>query len=52
MTARKFLEKHGLLDQQEYQRRLTEQGNPDALAVEYPLNPITFTIKAAVITCC
>ncbi len=47
MTARKFLEKHGLLDQQEYQRRLTEQGNPDALAVEYPLNPITFNDKGS-----
>ncbi|MCK7225954.1 DUF3413 domain-containing protein, partial [Enterobacter kobei] len=30
MTARRFLEKHGLLDAQEYQRRLIEQGNPDA----------------------
>ena len=28
MTARRFLEKHGLLDAQEYQRRLIEQGNP------------------------
>ncbi|WP_145500297.1 DUF3413 domain-containing protein, partial [Yersinia bercovieri] len=47
MTARKFLEKHGLLDQQEYQRRLMEQGTPDALAVEYPLNPITFSDKGS-----
>ncbi|CQI97328.1 LPS biosynthesis-modulating metalloenzyme YejM [Yersinia frederiksenii] len=47
MTARKFLEKHGLLDQQEYQRRLTEQGTPDALAVEYPLSPITFSDKGS-----
>ncbi|MFV8811149.1 LPS biosynthesis-modulating metalloenzyme YejM [Yersinia enterocolitica] len=43
MTARKFLEKHGLLDQEEYQRRLIEQGNPDALTVEYPLSPIVFS---------
>lgn len=42
MTARKFLEKHGLLDAQEYQRRLTQQGNPEAITVEYPLNNITF----------
>ncbi|KHN50945.1 LPS biosynthesis-modulating metalloenzyme YejM [Pectobacterium fontis] len=42
MTARRFLEKHGLLDAQEYQRRLTQQGNPDAMTVEYPLNNITF----------
>lgn len=27
MTARKFLEKHGLLDQQEHNRCLIQQGN-------------------------
>lgn len=42
MTARRFLEKHGLLDAQEYQRRLVEQGRPEALAVEYPLSRISF----------
>ncbi|MEH2920102.1 LPS biosynthesis-modulating metalloenzyme YejM [Samsonia erythrinae] len=42
MTARRFLEKHGLLDAQEYQRRLTQQGNPEAITVEYPLNNIAF----------
>ncbi|MBJ7221170.1 MULTISPECIES: LPS biosynthesis-modulating metalloenzyme YejM [unclassified Brenneria] len=42
MTARRFLEKHGLLDAQEYQRRLAQQGNPEAMTVEYPLNDITF----------
>ncbi|KAA8995245.1 DUF3413 domain-containing protein [Affinibrenneria salicis] len=42
MTARRFLEKHGLLDAQEYQRRLIQQGNPEALSVEYPLNDVTF----------
>ncbi|MEQ9862649.1 LPS biosynthesis-modulating metalloenzyme YejM [Pectobacterium cacticida] len=42
MTARRFLEKHGLLDAQEYQRRLTQQGNPEAITVEYPLSNITF----------
>ncbi|MDY4367647.1 LPS biosynthesis-modulating metalloenzyme YejM [Pectobacterium brasiliense] len=42
MTARRFLEKHGLLDAQEYQRRLTQQGNPEAMTVEYPLSDITF----------
>ncbi|MGC6386342.1 LPS biosynthesis-modulating metalloenzyme YejM [Ewingella sp. S1.OA.A_B6] len=42
MTARKFLEKHGLLDAQAYQNRLIEQGNPEALSVEYPLNDINF----------
>ncbi|QKJ87875.1 hypothetical protein PMPD1_2939 [Paramixta manurensis] len=42
MTARRFLERHGLLDAQEYQRRLVQQGNPEAVSVEYPLNDITF----------
>lgn len=37
MTARRFLERHGLLDAQEYQRRLIQQGDPEAVAVEYPL---------------
>ncbi|AUY25948.1 MAG: LPS biosynthesis-modulating metalloenzyme YejM [Mixta calida] len=42
MTARRFLEKHGLLDAQEYQRRLVQQGNPEAVSVAYPLSDITF----------
>ncbi|SLM62901.1 FIG001881: hydrolase of alkaline phosphatase superfamily [Dickeya aquatica] len=42
MTARRFLEKHGLIDAQEYERRLAQQGNPDAVSVEYPLSDITF----------
>ncbi|RLM25793.1 hypothetical protein BIY29_06940 [Brenneria alni] len=42
MTARRFLEKHGLLDAQEYQRRLSQQGDPEAMTVEYPLNDIVF----------
>ncbi|HDJ1440262.1 TPA: DUF3413 domain-containing protein [Serratia rubidaea] len=42
MTARKFLEKHGLLDPQEYERRLVQQGNPEAAAVEYPLNDLSY----------
>ncbi|REF27782.1 hypothetical protein BDD26_2603 [Xenorhabdus cabanillasii] len=42
MTARKFLEKHGLLDKQEYQRRIIQQGNPAALTVEYPLNTLSY----------
>ena len=42
MTARRFLEKHGLLDAQEYQRRLVEQGNPEAVSVQYPLSPLRY----------
>lgn len=35
MTARKFLEKHGLLDQRVYNLRLTQKENPKAIALEY-----------------
>ncbi|EFE1662896.1 cardiolipin transport protein PbgA [Escherichia coli] len=42
MTARRFLEKHGLLDAQEYQRRLIEQGNLDAVSVQYPLSELRY----------
>ncbi|TKI05841.1 LPS biosynthesis-modulating metalloenzyme YejM [Martelella alba] len=42
MTARRFLERYGLLDAQEYERRLVRQGNPEALAVEYPLSTLSF----------
>ncbi|MDD8189013.1 LPS biosynthesis-modulating metalloenzyme YejM [Escherichia coli] len=42
MTARRILEKHGLLDAQEYQRRLIEQGNPDAVSVQYPLSELRY----------
>ncbi|HDS9146351.1 TPA: cardiolipin transport protein PbgA [Escherichia coli] len=42
MTARRFLEKHGLLDAQEYERRLIEQGNPDAVSVQYPLSELRY----------
>lgn len=42
MTTRRFLEKHGLLDAQEYQRRLIEQGNPDAVSVQYPLSELRY----------
>ncbi len=42
MTARRFLEKHGLLDAQEYQRRLVEQGNPEAVSVQYPLSNLRY----------
>ncbi|MGL9733818.1 MAG: LPS biosynthesis-modulating metalloenzyme YejM [Symbiopectobacterium sp.] len=42
MTARRFLEKHGLLDAQAYERRITLQGSPEAITLEYPLNNIQF----------
>lgn len=45
MTARKFLGKYGLIDPQEYERRLMQQGNPEAVAVEYPLSRLTYADK-------
>ncbi|MDQ4428677.1 LPS biosynthesis-modulating metalloenzyme YejM [Yokenella regensburgei] len=42
MTARRFLEKHGLLDAQDFQRRLIEQGDPEAVSVQYPLSDLHF----------
>ncbi|MCS2170544.1 LPS biosynthesis-modulating metalloenzyme YejM [Scandinavium sp. TWS1a] len=42
MTARRFLEKHGLLDAQDYQRRLVEQGDPEAVSVQYPLSDLRY----------
>lgn len=45
MTARRFLEKHGYLDAKDYQNRLTELGDPNALSVAYPLNSIKFKVS-------
>lgn len=42
MTARRFLEKHGLLDAQEYQDKVTRQGSPEAVEVAYPLARLTY----------
>ena len=42
MTARSFLEKHGFLDKAEYAQRLTQEGRLDALAIDYPKNPLVF----------
>lgn len=47
MTARRFLERHGLLDAEAYERKLVQQGNPEAAAVEYPLSPIQFENKGS-----
>ena len=42
MTARSFLEKHGFLDKSEYAQRLAQEGRLDALAIDYPKNPLVF----------
>lgn len=47
MTARRFLEKHGLLDAKKYQERINHTGIPDALSVEYPLNKLSYQGQGA-----
>ncbi|MBD1573767.1 DUF3413 domain-containing protein [Vibrio sp. S17_S38] len=42
MTAKSFMEKHGLLDKEEYLQRLEERGSPNDV-VNYPLEPIKFS---------
>ena len=42
ITARSFLEKHGFLDKAEYAQRLAQEGRLDALAIDYPKNPLVF----------
>ncbi|ENM5888592.1 DUF3413 domain-containing protein [Vibrio mimicus] len=45
MTAKSFMEKHGLLDKEEYSKRLAEQSSDfDVLA--YPLEPLEFNRRA------
>lgn len=43
MTARSFLEKHGLFDRQAYLSKKNQEGDPDAVAINYPLKRINFT---------
>lgn len=42
MTARKFLERHGFIDQSEYEKRLMIEGNPTAQGITYPLAPLVY----------
>ncbi|HGN0026427.1 TPA: LPS biosynthesis-modulating metalloenzyme YejM [Proteus mirabilis] len=43
MTARKFLERHGFIDQSEYEQRLMSEGNPAAQSITYPLTPLDYS---------
>ncbi|NAW57579.1 MULTISPECIES: DUF3413 domain-containing protein [unclassified Vibrio] len=45
MTAKSFMEKHGLLDREEYLKRQAENEGKTAL-VNYPLEPIEFNRRA------
>ncbi|OOF39548.1 hypothetical protein BKK47_06215 [Rodentibacter mrazii] len=43
MTARSFLEKHGLLDGEQYAQTLAQEGRLDALKISYPKHPLVFS---------
>lgn len=47
MTARKFLEKHGLLNQQIYNRHLIQHGHPESVAIEYPFSDLRYNDKGS-----
>ncbi|WP_299013591.1 DUF3413 domain-containing protein [uncultured Photobacterium sp.] len=42
MTAKTFMEKHGLLDRQEYTKRLDAQGVEESEQIRYPMEKLTF----------
>ncbi|KPA54160.1 hydrolase [Photobacterium leiognathi subsp. mandapamensis] len=42
MTAKTFMEKHGLLDRQEYTKRRAEQGVKNSELVRYPIQKLSF----------
>jgi len=42
MTAKSFMEKHGLLDREEYRRKLEEKKKESIDLVSYPLEPLSF----------
>ncbi|MFB9996648.1 LPS biosynthesis-modulating metalloenzyme YejM [Providencia rustigianii] len=42
MTARKLLDRYGLLDLTEHQNRVFQQGSPTALKLQYPLKPLSY----------
>lgn len=43
MTARNFLEKHGLIDRNEYKQEIEESGRLDSLYLAYPKNELVST---------
>ncbi|WP_294963467.1 DUF3413 domain-containing protein [uncultured Gilliamella sp.] len=42
LTARHFLEKYGFIAENNYRDRVVQEGNPFAIAIEYPLGRIKF----------
>ncbi|WP_392561675.1 DUF3413 domain-containing protein [Orbus sturtevantii] len=42
LTARHLLERYGFIDQGNYESRVKQEGNPFAIAIEYPLSKINY----------
>ncbi|MWP50002.1 MULTISPECIES: DUF3413 domain-containing protein [unclassified Gilliamella] len=42
LTARHFLERYGFMEENGYRNRVTQEGNPFAMAIEYPLGRIVY----------
>ncbi|OCG32560.1 hypothetical protein A9G34_03875 [Gilliamella sp. Choc4-2] len=45
LTARHFLERYGFMEENDYRTRVSQVGNPFAIAIEYPLERITYDDK-------
>lgn len=46
MTAKSFMEKYGLFDPQEYQKKRDELGNAQNNQMRYPIHPLAFSTSA------
>lgn len=46
MTARKFLERHGFINESEYEQRILSEGNLAAKGITYPLAPLNYGKEA------
>lgn len=42
LTARHFLERYGFIEKGNYESRIKQEGNPFAIAIEYPLDKINY----------
>ncbi|RKS86965.1 hypothetical protein DES39_0171 [Orbus hercynius] len=42
LTARHFLERYGFIEQGNYESRVRQEGNPFAIAIEYPLEKVRY----------
>lgn len=45
LTARHFLERYGFIKENDYRDRVAQEGNPFAMAIEYPLGNIVYNQK-------